>query len=95
MQNAVDMSLIREAIQRRQQGGGGLGRTSSQPTRQLPSGASANPMPAPPQISPVQGLPQPQGQPQAQGQSKQESANIDEQTRAMTKQLINRLMKYI
>lgn len=91
----VDMSLIREAMARRAQGGGMPAASQvSQPQSEMPSGAPASPIQTPPQ--PVQAGAVAQGSPQgSQPKQSQAKPNYDDSTKVFTKALIQKLMQVL
>lgn len=95
----IDMGVIREALQRRQQGqlGGGGMPMQQQMTPQAPT-QSAQPMPTPsPSAMPQQV--QPGGMPQAEqagaigATQKAQGPQFDQETRDLAKSLVQRLLK--
>lgn len=97
----IDMGLIQQALARRMQsgqlGGGGM------PAQQQVAGGGA--VAPPPQVAPTgplpmqqpQGQPAPQGQPQGpqQAQGPKPEPQFDDETKAVSKALIARLLKVI
>lgn len=93
--NNIDMSAIREAIMRRRQGGAmPIAAQMSTPT--APSATGGFPTPTSgnaPSLQPTQQNQTPrQQQPQAGAMA---GANVDDETRQMSKALIKKLMQYL
>ncbi|UOF78699.1 hypothetical protein [Caudoviricetes sp.] len=91
----VDMSLIREAMARRAQGGGvPAAQQVVQPTTNMPSGAPASPVQSTPQ--PVNAGAVSQGSPQQpQAKQPQQKPQYDDSTKVFTKALIQKLMQVL
>jgi len=94
MPPAIDMSAIREALQRRQMGNLGGGGT---PMQQQVSPQAPLQAPQAPPIGQTQSIQPPaQGSPQAgalQAGQKSQGPQFDEETRLLAKSLIQRLLK--
>lgn len=99
---------IMEALMRRRAGGVGGGNTAPAAMQTMqpnpmggPIGPSTTPLNAAPQAMPTGGIPQ--TPPQSQGapsgsqnaQSANQGANVDDQTKLMTKALMQRLLKFL
>ena len=101
----IDMSAIQEALARRNGAAGGSGMPAQQQvTPGAPVQQPPQPKPTGPLATPSGGQGAPQGQPQAQGQpqgaqrapgGQKQSANVDDNTRAMTKALVARMLNYL
>lgn len=98
MQPNIDMSLIREAMARRQMGGVAGGNTAPAAAQQsLPGGAmpSGSPnTPSTPAIPQVQGGGAPGAAPQGQARPKP-NPSFDDDTKVSAKALMQQLLKYM
>lgn len=95
----VDMSLIQEALARRQGAQGGTGMPMQQqltpgaPIQQAPPVAPTGPLPQQQQPQQAQAPQQAQGQPQGGQRSPQQQPQFDDETKSVAKALVTRLLK--
>lgn len=91
----LDMDAIRQALMRRMQGGAGLPASSqiSQPAGQTPTGGSPVPAQVP---TPAPGVPQaPAGTQLPKAKTGGGGVNFDDETKRVTKVLIQKLMQVL